>query len=44
MKRAAFALMAALALHDKKAGDARFLEFLPIIAREPATWEVCLTF
>ena len=30
-KRAAFALIASLALHDKKADDDRFLPFLPII-------------
>ena len=30
-KRAAFALIASLALHDKKADDERFLPFLPII-------------
>ncbi|MFH1199825.1 MAG: DNA alkylation repair protein [Candidatus Micrarchaeota archaeon] len=34
VKRAGFALMAALAVHDKKAGDGKFLKFLPIIARE----------
>ena len=34
VKRAGFALMAALALHDKKAADARFLKFLPMIQRE----------
>jgi len=34
VKRAGFVLMAALAVHDKKADDARFLEFLPIIKRE----------
>lgn len=33
-KRAGFALMAALAVHDKKAPDAVFLAFLPIIQRE----------
>ena len=33
-KRAGFTLMAALAVHDKKAGDARFEQFLPILARE----------
>ena len=33
VKRAAFALMAALAVHDKKADDEQFLEFLPIIKR-----------
>lgn len=32
-KRAAFALMAALASHDKAAPDARFVEFLPLIER-----------
>ncbi|MBI2171845.1 MAG: DNA alkylation repair protein [Chloroflexi bacterium] len=31
VRRAAFALMAALAWHDKKADDARFLPFLPLI-------------
>ncbi len=36
VKRAAFALMAALAVHDKKASDKNFLEFLPIIKRESA--------
>jgi 3-methyladenine DNA glycosylase AlkD len=34
VKRAAFALMAALAVHDKQAPDSRFLQFLPVIARE----------
>ena len=34
MKRAAFALIAALAVHDKAAPDERFLAFLPVIARE----------
>jgi 3-methyladenine DNA glycosylase AlkD len=34
VKRAGFALMAALAVHDKEADDGRFLEFLPIIERE----------
>jgi 3-methyladenine DNA glycosylase AlkD len=33
-KRAAFALMAALAVHDKKAPDEAFERFLPVIARE----------
>jgi 3-methyladenine DNA glycosylase AlkD len=33
VKRAAFALMASLALHDKSAPDARFLPFLPLIER-----------
>lgn len=34
VKRAGFALMAALSVHDKKAGDEKFLEFLPVIKRE----------
>ena len=34
VKRAAFALMAYLAVHDKKASDNRFLDFLPLIKRE----------
>jgi 3-methyladenine DNA glycosylase AlkD len=34
VKRAGFALMAWLAVHDKKAGDEPFLDFLPIIKRE----------
>jgi 3-methyladenine DNA glycosylase AlkD len=34
VKRAAFVLMAVLAVHDKKASDERFIEFLPIIASE----------
>jgi 3-methyladenine DNA glycosylase AlkD len=34
VKRAAFALMAALAVHDKQAPDALFLSFLRIVARE----------
>jgi 3-methyladenine DNA glycosylase AlkD len=34
VKRAAFALMAALAVHDKKATDADFVGFLRIVARE----------
>lgn len=33
-KRAAFALMAALAVHDKKAENNRFEPFLPILVRE----------
>ena len=33
VKRAAFATMAALAVHDKRAPDARFLAFLPLIER-----------
>jgi 3-methyladenine DNA glycosylase AlkD len=33
VKRAAFALLASLALHDKKATDAQFLETLPLIER-----------
>jgi len=34
VKRAAFALMATLAVHDKKAGDESFIAFLPVIKRE----------
>jgi 3-methyladenine DNA glycosylase AlkD len=34
VKRAAFALMAALAVHDKGAPDERFLAMLPLIERE----------
>ena len=34
VKRAGFVLMACLAVHDKKAADAEFLEFLPVIMRE----------
>ncbi len=34
VKRAGFVLMAALAVHDKTAPDARFERFLPIIERE----------
>lgn len=34
VKRAGFVLMAALAVHDKKAKDEEFLKFLPIIKRE----------
>lgn len=33
VKRAAFALMACLAWHDKKAGDARFIGLFPLIVR-----------
>ncbi len=33
VRRAAFAMMAWLAVHDKKAGDGRFEEFLPIIEK-----------
>jgi 3-methyladenine DNA glycosylase AlkD len=36
VKRAAFALMAWSAVHDKAADDQVFLEFLPVIAREAA--------
>lgn len=36
VKRAGFALMAALAWHDKKGKDEEFLRFLPIIKRESA--------
>ncbi|MCZ7401351.1 MAG: DNA alkylation repair protein [Candidatus Methanoperedens sp.] len=34
VKRAGFALMAALAFHDKKAGDEAFLKFFPEIEKE----------
>jgi 3-methyladenine DNA glycosylase AlkD len=34
VKRAAFSLIAYLAVHDKKAPDERLLEFLPLIKRE----------
>ncbi len=34
VKRAGFAMMAWLAVHDKKADDAEFIKFLPIIKRE----------
>jgi 3-methyladenine DNA glycosylase AlkD len=34
VKRAGFVLMAALAVHDKQAGDKEFLKFLPVIKRE----------
>ncbi len=34
VKRAGFALMAWLAVHDKRLGDEYFLSFLPIMARE----------
>ena len=33
VRRAAFALLACLALHDKQAGDERFVESLPLIER-----------
>ena len=36
VKRAGFALMAALAVHDKKASEAQFARFLKIIEREAA--------
>lgn len=36
VKRTAFSLIACLAWHDKKAGDERFTELLPIIVREAA--------
>jgi 3-methyladenine DNA glycosylase AlkD len=36
VKRAAFAIMASLALHDKRAPDSVFRPFLPIIKREAA--------
>ena len=34
VKRAGFVLMATLAVHDKKAEDSAFLQFLPLIKRE----------
>ncbi len=34
VKRAGFALMASLAVHDKKSADEQFLSFLPLIRRE----------
>jgi 3-methyladenine DNA glycosylase AlkD len=34
VKRAGFVLMAALSVHDKKAGDRQFIQFLPIILSE----------
>ncbi|MDP1808365.1 MAG: DNA alkylation repair protein [Actinomycetota bacterium] len=34
VKRAGFVMMACLAVHDKKAADEKFLDFLPIIKRE----------
>lgn len=34
VKRASFALMAVLAVHDKKASDTKFDQFFPIIIRE----------
>ncbi len=34
VKRAGFVLMAELAVHDKKAADKTFLDFLPLIVRE----------
>lgn len=34
VKRAGFVLMAALSVHDKKADDSVFIQFLPIIKRE----------
>jgi len=36
VKRAGFALMAILAVKDKKAGDERFIKFLPYIKKESA--------
>jgi 3-methyladenine DNA glycosylase AlkD len=33
VKRAGFVLMAALSVHDKKVGDEKFLEFLPLIKK-----------
>jgi 3-methyladenine DNA glycosylase AlkD len=34
VKRTGFVLMAELAVHDKRAADGTFLEFLPVIVRE----------
>jgi len=34
VKRAGFVLMAALAVHDKKAADGRFMAFLPLIRKQ----------
>jgi 3-methyladenine DNA glycosylase AlkD len=34
VKRAAFALMASLAVHDKKSGDERFETFFPLIVQQ----------
>jgi len=34
VKRAGFALVAALAVHDKEAGDKEFLKFFPLIKRQ----------
>ena len=34
VKRAAFSMMAVLAVHDKEAGDGKFTRFFPIIKRE----------
>ena len=34
VKRAAFALLACLALHNKEASDQKFIDFLPVIKRE----------
>jgi 3-methyladenine DNA glycosylase AlkD len=34
IKRAGFAMMAALAVHDKRAGDERFEKFFPVIVRQ----------
>src|SRR5262249_19822413 len=36
VKRAAFALLASLALHDKRAGDEPFLKSLPLVERPAA--------
>ena len=36
VKRAGFVMMACLAVHDEKAADEVFLEYLPVIARESA--------
>jgi 3-methyladenine DNA glycosylase AlkD len=36
VKRAGFVLMAALAVHDKRSPDSRFMKYLPLIEREAA--------
>ena len=33
MKRTAFSLLAVLAVHDKKAGDDKFVQMFPVFAR-----------
>ena len=39
-KRAGFALMAALAVHDKKVGNEKFEAFLPLIRKKQLTKEI----